>query len=149
MGLEKELKYSLSKISSLGSYPLHLLAIAVFFKLGMGRIAVFLAIGFVLTYAVGIPLRILSFRKREHPEKQDQFLRNASSFPSFHSARATFLALTLALVFSFEYDMLILAAVLIVLVSASRVVNRQHYLSDAIGGIVLGAVLWAVSLYAL
>jgi undecaprenyl-diphosphatase len=139
-----ELKYNLEKISSLGTYPLHLLLILFFLKLGLISQGLHLAIGFVLLYLIGIPLRLLCFRSRDRLPKQDSFLSQyrASSFPSFHTARIVFLALFFAKQFRYELDIVLLLVVIVAAVSASRVVDQHHYLSDLLGGFVLGISIY-------
>lgn len=147
MRLPNELKYGLSKLSSLGSYPFHLLLIIILYKIEMPQNALFLLLGFVLVYLFGIPLRILLFPKRKRPKYQEIFLQKyrASSFPSFHSARITFLGIFFSHFFNFETDILVISGALIVLVSMARVVNRQHFPSDTIGGIMFGIIVWIIS----
>uniref|UniRef100_A0A7I4Y0U8 AcidPPc domain-containing protein n=1 Tax=Haemonchus contortus TaxID=6289 RepID=A0A7I4Y0U8_HAECO len=59
------------------------------------------------------------------------------SFPSGHSSRAAMLA-TLSAAFFPKYR--IAAALMAVLVAISRVAMGRHYLSDALGGLLLGCI---------
>ena len=144
MRLLNELQYSLGKLSSLGSYPFHLLMVILLYRLELVQESLFLLVGFVLVYLLGIPLRIMLFRGRKGPEQQDIFLQryHASSFPSFHSARIMFLALFISDYFNFAMDVVVISIALVVLVSYARIINRQHFMSDLVGGIVLGIVIW-------
>lgn len=147
MDFNKELRYTLKKIASLGSYPVHLLVIIIFFKLGMYQESRTVLYGFVIVYVIGVPLRFLMYRKRAHPENQDIFLEkyHVSSFPSFHTTRITFLSLFLSDYFHYDTDIVILSIILIILVSYARIIDKKHYQIDTVGGFLLGIFAWIIA----
>lgn len=102
-----------------------------------------LLVGGVLMYAVNVPLKLVFYKDRpkkiEYKAMWEKF--EASSFPSVHSARAVFLALvfwTLPVPFILRAFVVLIA----LLVMASRVWLKKHFLSDVIAGIVSGLVVF-------
>lgn len=117
--------------------------IAVLFLL-LGKTSVFaqLVVGLALCYGIIAIIRLVFFRIRPDKQKYSGFLTkiDAGSFPSVHSARVTVLAIILAQFFA---EPLISAwlALGVLAVVVTRVLLKRHYVSDVIGGIVLGSLI--------
>jgi len=121
-----------------------------FYKRGFWRVGVFVwatpAMGAVITSVV----KVLVDRPR--PSFDDPIAEAISkSFPSGHAMGATVTYATLLLAFlpliptRWRRRAVVAYVVLVVLISASRLGLGVHYLSDVLGGIVLGLAWLAVS----
>ncbi len=128
--------------TALGGLAVYVFVAVLFLVLGNVMLFTQLVVGLVLCYGLIAPLRMIFFRVR--PDKQKfsgVFTKiDAGSFPSMHSARATVLAIILAQFFTQPVVRgLLVVSVLGVLVT--RILLKRHYLSDTIGGVVIGAVI--------
>ncbi len=101
-----------------------------------------LVAGLVIIYAVTLLIRLFYFKPRPKKIKHNNFIEkiDASSFPSIHTARTTFLFIFL--VFNFLNNLWILSLILILsfLVIYSRIYLKKHDWVDVVGGIMLGIV---------
>lgn len=106
-----------------------------------------LLFGFVFTALVTIIIRKFYFKERPHHEEHHNTLEklDASSFPSLHTARTAFLALTFGFLFPGLLPGLVLA-VLAVFTAFSRIYLRKHDWWDLLGGLVLGIVTYGIIL---
>jgi membrane-associated phospholipid phosphatase len=101
---------------------------------------------FVLIHFFSISIRLFYFRNRPKKMKYRDIITklDASSFPSVHSARVT----SIALFFLILYDLGLLINSLIILITFSvyysRFALKKHFISDIIGGIIVG-ILSSVS----
>lgn len=145
--LKNEIDYSIKMISALGAYPLHLVLIIVFYKLELYSEALFVGIGFIGLYLIGTPLRYWCFQERAPLNQQERVGLSAtqSSFPSYHVARLTFLSLFFCALFNYEWDIVLFFVFVTLLVAFTRVRFGHHYMSDVVGGISLGIVLYFVA----
>lgn len=103
--------------------------------------------GVVSTYVIAFIIRIFYFKDRPNKEQYTNLITkiDASSFPSVHSARAVFTALVLSSFFANNY----LTAIFIIvalLTCYSRILIKKHFLIDVIAGIILGIILYVISL---
>ncbi|MEM4240075.1 MAG: phosphatase PAP2 family protein [Candidatus Woesearchaeota archaeon] len=131
--------------TAMGGIAVYVVVAVIFFLLGNVKAGVQLIIALVLLYAVIAAVRTLFFRKRPDKQKYSGFFTkiDAGSFPSMHSARATALAIILALVFP-QNTIRVLLVIAVLAVAYTRIRLKRHYASDVIGGLVLGAVVaWA------
>ena len=99
-----------------------------------------LVVALVIIYASAIIIRLLYFKERPNHERHKSVLEriDASSFPSIHAARIT----SMAYLFARQVPELMIPSVLLaLLVCASRVYLRKHFVIDVVGGIVLGIVV--------
>jgi len=96
--------------------------------------------GFLITMVVVVGIRMVYFKDRPAKQKYHNFLErlDASSFPSWHMARAIFLAL----LFGVEQPWLIQGFFLLVAlgVGYSRIYLRKHDYWDVLAGLILGVV---------
>ena len=128
--------------TAFGGLAVYGFAALLLLLLGNTTVFVTLVIGIALCYAIVSPIRIFFFRRR--PDKQKfsgVFTKiDAGSFPSMHSTRATVLAIVLAQVFAqpLVRALLVLGVVSVIV---TRVLLKRHYISDVIGGVVLGMLI--------
>jgi undecaprenyl-diphosphatase len=76
--------------------------------------------------------------KRERPSEKWAIATDKYAFPSGHAARAGAVAVALAVIFPPYAFLCFLWAALVAL---SRVILARHYLSDVVGGLLLGVVV--------
>ncbi len=132
-------------ISSLGSLFAYLL-ITIFFIIQkeydlFGK----LAIGLIAIYIIIITIRSIYFKDRPKKYLYSSFIErlDASSFPSLHTTRISFLSI---LLMSYTNNYILSASLLtlIGLVAYSRVYFKKHDLLDVFAGIVLGIVVYLI-----
>jgi len=135
----------LEDVKAFGGLPIYLALISFFSILGYFTISVRLAVGLFLAYVLTSSIRFVFFRQRPDKQKFKSVAQkiDASSFPSLHAMRASCLAILLILFFNnFWFTVIsIIAAVCVALV---RVIQKRHFASDVIAGLVFGVfVAWA------
>ena len=132
------------EITQLGGLLFYVFVVFAFFFGGLSEISVDLVIGFVFLYGVAFFVRMIYFKPRPRRITYRTFLEkiNTSSFPSVHSARVTFLALYLLLVFDLSVFYQILAVALALSVMYSRIYLKKHYFVDVLGGFLLGILTY-------
>jgi membrane-associated phospholipid phosphatase len=118
--------------------------IASLFFLLAGNVGVFvqLVAGLVLLSFVTAIVRLLFFRKRPDRQGYRSLIGriDASSFPSIHATRATVLAIVLAQFFVQPLVRLLLV-LCVLAVAITRVLLRRHYVTDVVGGLVVGGLV--------
>ena len=131
-------------LGALGSYEVYLLFSFFFILLEEYYIAFFLFFGFFLLYLIAVPIRLLFFKERPIPiEYKNIFGKiKASSFPSMHSSRFTFLILVLLYYFNFNFSFFLFFGFLWFIVLYSRIFNKKHTFVDLIGGIFLAFIIF-------
>lgn len=94
-------------------------------------------------------IRAFYFKPRPEKMNYDNFLEkiDASSFPSRHSARVTFLFIFLITHFIHNFILVLAGFILASLVLCSRIYLKKHYLEDVLGGIMLGIFSFLLSIY--
>ena len=109
-----------------------------------------LVVGFMLTGGIVVLTRCIYFKDRPIPREHHTFVEkiSASSFPSWHTARAVFLTITFIGMFQNRILALVLALIAL-LVAYSRVYLQRHDWWDVLGGMVLGGgvywlILWGI-----
>lgn len=95
---------------------------------------------------LGSLIKIFFPKTRPNAQKYTNLLEkiDAGSFPSLHSSRITIVYLTL---FSFA-NLLIFKIIfisIIPIVMLSRINLKKHFLTDIIGGFVIGLIIWWIS----
>ncbi len=101
--------------------------------------------GFLITMVVVVGSRIVYFKSRPTRQTYTNFIEklDASAFPSWHMARASFLAMILGA----GQDWLLqgLLWMVALLVGYSRIYLKKHDYGDVLAGLVLGVVTgWLV-----
>lgn len=132
-------------ITSLGGAGIYFTIVLLLIAFEQKKIAAEIFTGFLITYFTAVIIRLFYFKNRPRKETYNNTLEkiDASSFPSVHSARAVFLALT----FSKLSDTTAASILLFTIAGAvcySRIAIKKHYLIDVIGGIVLGIVTFII-----
>jgi len=129
--------------SALGSLWLYLLAVLIFFMFRNYMLLNKLAIGLVLMQSAVIIIRTFYFKERPNKYPYKSYIEriDASSFPSLHSARITFLAIAFMNYYN-EMIFSILLAALAVIVMYSRIYLKKHDLKDVLAGAILGAIVY-------
>lgn len=145
--LEKHLNDFFRDITSFGGAGVYALILFITLFLNTS-LFIRLLIGFLVTLTAVFLTRILYFKNRPKKESHNNFIEkiDASSFPSLHSARITFLALTFSNYFINRFVTLfcILIATLVIY---SRIHRKKHDWVDVIAGMTLGGlVFWLVTL---
>jgi len=109
------------------------IAIGVNFKLA----AVIIGLAFIELFSSTI--KFFYYKKRPKQEKYDNFLEriNAGSFPSLHSARSSFVFVSLFFLFNNNYLRIVLLLIPLI-VGLTRISLKKHYISDIIAGYVIG-----------
>jgi len=113
---------------------------------GEKRLLLSLFFGLIFSLAITVVIRLFYFKNRPSKQTYRNLIEkiDASSFPSWHSARAVFLCLLF--VSYFNNNLLsVFLVVFAALVLYSRVYLRKHDWIDVIGGIVLGVVTYLVT----
>jgi len=127
---------------ALGSIVVYGVAALLFYVLNFVDVFMQLAAALVLGYAVTSIIRAVFFTQRPKKERFTNFIEkiDAASFPSLHSMRATFFGVILM---NFFQNMLVnaLLIVCIAAVGTSRVIEKRHYATDVVVGVILGMVI--------
>lgn len=107
-----------------------------------------LLIALAINEALGSLIKIFFPKKRPNGQTYTNIIEkiDAGSFPSLHSSRITLVYLSL---FSFSSLPSIKIAFLCVIpvVMLSRVQLKKHFWTDIIGGFLIGALIWWLSIY--
>ena len=144
--VERQRHEILRDCSAAGSFILLLVASLALFLVDRrfawtmlaGVVAVELGCGFI---------KLIAYRVRPDRQRYTGLLEkvDSGSFPSTHTARAT-TALTLIYLYGGRPEALLIGAPVVVLVAASRVLLKRHYLVDVLAGglfgLVTGWLLW-------
>ncbi len=95
------------------------------------------AVGLFIIYALGSLIRKILFSERPSKKYRHIFKKvESGSFPSMHVARITF---AYSMLFEhLHYPFRLIPLFLIILVAASRVFLRKHYVVDTIFGLFFG-----------
>ena len=102
--------------------------------------------GLIFTFLITILIRVFYFKNRPEKQKYGNFVERiqASSFPSWHTARIVYLAIIISYLFSNNY-LTILLIIIAGLVAYSRIYLKRHDYWDVLGGIVLGIIAFWLS----
>ncbi len=133
-------------ITSLAS-PLILLFVPFIF-IGPNKVFYTLLIALVINEALGSFIKIFFPKTRPNGQKYNNLVEkiDAGSFPSLHSSR---IALVYLSMFSFAENpiMKVLFLLVILGVVLSRINLKKHFLSDVIGGLIIGTAIWYLSVF--
>ncbi len=137
--LEKHINEFFRDITSIGGLWSYLILILFAFLMAGQMPAVQLSAALIIIYVIAIIIRLVHFKDRPVHELHTTILErvDASSFPSIHAARATALAHLLSRQLP---EATILLTGIAVLVCASRIYLRKHYIVDVAGGVALGII---------
>ena len=129
------------ELTALGGSVFYGLLLMLVLLLGEITLFVDLLIGLFFTLFIVVLIRTFYFKNRPKKQKHYNYLEkiDASSFPSWHAARAIFLASMFSYFFVNKYitAVLILTALA---VSYSRIYLKKHDWTDILGGLFLGTI---------
>lgn len=133
-------------ITSLGN-PFILLFVPFIF-LGFGKPFYILLIALAINEVIGSLIKIIFPKTRPNGQQYSNIIEkiDAGSFPSLHSSRIAVVYLSLFWNAEILW-MQLLFLFIIPIVMFSRVALKKHFFVDIIGGFIIGAVIWGISLY--
>jgi len=123
-----------------------LLILSLLFQ--QSHLALQLFLGLLITFIIVILIRIVYFKNRPNKQSHSNFIEriDASSFPSWHTARITFICLIFIYFIKQNY-FTIFSIIFALLVSYSRIYLQKHDWKDVLGGIILGITTYLVVLF--
>lgn len=104
-----------------------------------------LSFGFILLYTIVIIIRYLYFKERPKKYNYSNAVEkiDASSFPSLHVTRMTFVsAILMSYLNDFFYSIII--SIFIAAVGYSRIYLKKHDLMDVLSGIIVGLATYLI-----
>lgn len=131
----------LKQISALGSYQFFLIIVAIFYLLNKKEQSIILLLGFFIMNIIAIPIRLFLFKERPNPKPYRNIVEKvfASSNPSMHACRTTFITIFLITYFN-NIQINIFLLFISFLIMYSRVYYKRHYLIDIVTGFTLGLI---------
>ena len=129
-------------LDAFGSASIFLLVVVFSFVLGEFNLFAQTLLGGIIAFVVIVPLRLCFFRVRPLERKFTNLLTkvDAGSFPSLHAMRAGVLA-TLLAVFAGNVFFTVFLLALVAAVCVSRVLQKRHFVSDVIVGVICGIII--------
>lgn len=143
--LQKHLQIFFRDLTSFGGTAFYIFLIVFLLPFNQ-TLAIKLIFGFLFSFAVVLLIRTFYFKNRPSKETHQNYIEKieASSFPSWHTARAVFLALIF--IFFFQNPTItILLIILAFLTAYSRIHIRKHDWVDVLGGAILGVITYWLS----
>lgn len=128
--------------SAFGSLSFYLFLIFLFFILGQVKLAIWLSLGFVLSFVFIVIIKLFYFKERPQKKEYNNFIEKieASSFPSLHSWRIVMILVFLSYYYKSIY-LVILLGIIAILVFFSRKYLKKHYWTDIIFGAIFGLIM--------
>jgi len=144
MGLIKKF---FEEVTFFGGVFFYLFLVVLFYILGKTDYSIILILAFLFIYFVTFIIRLFYFKPRPEKTSYSNFIEkiDASSFPSVHAARITFLALFLIFSFTLNYIYIFMIVISWFLIIYSRKYLKKHHISDLVAGIVLGITSFVLS----
>ena len=130
-------------LGNLGTHQIFILTILTTLFMKEFILAAFLTSGLLLMNAIAIPTRLYFFKERPKPIKHSNWVEkiSASSFPSMHIARSTFLYLTITALTT-QFLVIFLYATILITIFYSRIQRKRHTIQDVLGGIFLAVIMF-------
>lgn len=131
-------------VTALGAAPFFGFLILLSFIQNLIGLSVELLLGFILSYAAAIIIRLFHFKERPKKESHRNMIEKlaASSFPSLHSMRVTIYCLLFASTFPNPLTWVAFTA-LALSVYYSRYYLQKHFITDIVWGAIIGALIAA------
>lgn len=133
--LQDTAKDSVRDFTSLGN-PFLLILISI---LLIGYKSIFIVLGLIAVEILCTLIKIIYYKERPRKQKHTNLLERirASSFPSIHTSRASFVFFYLFLI---TPDMIskIIFLLFPLVVGTTRILLKKHYISDVLGGLMIG-----------
>jgi len=106
--------------------------------LGLDKNLFYILIGLIIIELVSRGIRIFYYMDRSRKEAHNNFLEklDASSFPSIHSARSSFVFLVLYSLTNYPANLLFI--LLFLIVGFTRVLLKKYYIIDVLSGFIIG-----------
>ncbi len=148
MNKNKYLESGFRDITTFGSFVFYCLIMLFTLIFQEFTLLFKLLFGIIFTTLVIVLIRTFYFKNRPNQQEYDNFIDkiDASSFPSWHTAKIVFLVLIFSNFFQNNYPyftlFLFLAALL---VAYSRIYLKKHDWKDVVGGTVLGMLTFLLS----
>jgi len=152
----KQIKVLLSKLNNLYWEQITIFAgivtyvFTLLFALALKEWNLFgkLIFGLLFTTIIVVGIRTVYFRKRPDKQEYHSYIErlDASSFPSWHTARIVFCALLFIYFFNNLY-LTILFTFIAVSVMYSRMYLKRHDTYDVIAGVILGMITYWISMW--
>lgn len=135
-------------ITAMGGAALYFVLILAALTFQQYHISLKLFLGFIFTGIISNFTRTLYFKNRPTKQQYHNLIErlDASSFPSWHTARIVFISLILGFYFNTFLTTLFFTS-LALLVAYSRIVLKKHDWWDLFGGFFLGIVTYWLSLF--
>ncbi len=146
--IDKFLPILFRDLTTFGGAIFYGLIVFLAFAFNQTTFAIDLIFGFVISLAIVVPIRLLYFKNRPQKQAYSNFLEriDAASFPSWHTARAVFMALTGIFYFN-NLFLTVISSILALLVCYSRIYLQKHDWMDVLGGVTLaGVTYWIINL---
>lgn len=136
----------LQDTKGLAGLPLYGIIVVISFLVGAINLTVQLILGIAIATLLTIGIRAAYFRRRPDGERYKGIVQRieASSFPSLHSMRAAVLATILSIYFG-NPQFTVLFALATLAVGGARVMQKRHYTSDVIVGLIIGVLIGIAS----
>jgi len=128
--------------SAFGSLAFFLFLIFLFLILGQIKLAIWLAVGLILSFIIVMGIRLFYFKERPNKKDYNNFLEKleASSFPSLHAFRIVLILILISYYYKSIY-FVILLGIMTIIVFYSRKFLKKHYWTDIIFGAIFGLIL--------
>ena len=112
--------------------------------LGLDKNLIYILIGLIFIELVSRGIRIFYYKDRPRKETHNNFLEklDASSFPSIHSARSSFIFLVLYSLTNHPANLLFI--LLFLIVGFTRIMLKKHYLIDVLFGFIIGGITYLI-----
>jgi len=112
--------------------------------LGLDKNLIYILIGLIFIELVSRGIRIFYYKDRPRKEAHNNFLEklDASSFPSIHSARSSFIFLVLYSLTNYPANLLFI--LLFLIVGFTRIMLKKHYLIDVLFGFIIGGITYLI-----
>lgn len=138
---KKNLSEMFRDLTSFGNPVILIILLLIF--LGINSLFWKIILGLAFTEVLCSIIKILYYKERPKKEKYATIIEkiDAGSFPSIHTARATFIFLALFVITNTLLTKFTLLA-MILIVGASRIILKKHRLQDVIMGAVIGAIIF-------
>ncbi len=125
-----------------------ILTIFAMFILGINLILVKIILGLIIIEFICSLIKVFYYKSRPIKKDYKNIIEkiNAGSFPSIHTARSSFVFLSLFLITP-SYLAKSLFFMIILLVAGTRIILKKHYLIDVLFGLIIGiifSIIWRI-----
>ncbi len=142
MEFNKYISIIFQDISTFGGLVFYLFLCLLFFLLSEITLTIKLLSGLIILYIIVNIARAVYFKERPQKQNYNNIIEkiDASSFPSMHASRASFLFFIL---YNHIRDIYLITLffIIFILVCYSRIYLKKHYLIDVLGGIIIGVIV--------